>query len=86
MNAFFVYCSDHTGDSGGLIAALLIVGFLQGPLIPAVSAFAAPWFMAEERGRIISIIFMGINVSRTSNEILNQHKQRREHIKLNFDF
>lgn len=54
-----------TGDSGGLIAAILVVGFMQGPLIPAVSAFAAPWFMTEERGRIVSIVFMGINVGKS---------------------
>lgn len=46
------------------MAAILVVGFMQGPLIPAVSSFAAPWFMTEERGRIVSIVFMGVNVGK----------------------
>lgn len=65
LNSFDEYFIDfiqHTGDSAGLIAALLTVGFLQGPLLPAVSSIAAAWYPIEERGRIVSVIFMGINV------------------------
>lgn len=71
-----------TGDASGLIAALLIAGFLQGPLIPAISSFAAPWFPTEERGRVISIIFMGVNVCKKFNKIL--HHQNKNKRKTNF--
>lgn len=54
--------NHHIGDAGGLIFSQVLIGFLQGPLIPAISSFSAGWFPIEERGRMISIIFMGVNV------------------------
>lgn len=51
-----------TADAGGLIATQVLLGILQGPLIPAISSFSAAWFPVEERSRTISVIFMGINV------------------------
>lgn len=51
-----------TAEAGGLIVTQVLLGFLQGPLIPAISSFSAGWFPVEERSRTISIIFMGINV------------------------
>lgn len=59
LNRFFF---NITGEARGLIAALALAGFLHGPLIPAVSSFTSRWFVTEERGRIVSFIFMGLNV------------------------
>lgn len=32
------------GDFYGAIVARIILGFLQGPVFPCLSAFVAPWF------------------------------------------
>lgn len=33
----------HIGDFYGLIAARIMLGILQGPVFPSLSAFVAPW-------------------------------------------
>lgn len=51
-----------TGDATGMIVTRIAYGFLQGPLIPCIASIQIAWFPVEERGRINSIIFTGINV------------------------
>ncbi|XP_055326920.1 sialin-like [Sitodiplosis mosellana] len=49
------------GDSNGLIATRVILGFVQGPTFPCLAAFVVPWYPIEQRGRLLSIGYIGIS-------------------------
>lgn len=73
---FLSFSPNSTGDAAGLIIARVLYGFLQGPLVPSVAYFAIAWFPIEERGRVSSVSFIGINVSEATiylNHLLILH-------------
>lgn len=59
MSAIF-----EAGDAIGLIISRILYGFLQGPLMPCVAYFSVAWFPIEERGRVSSVFYIGVNVSK----------------------
>lgn len=58
----FMYDLLYIGEAYGLIAVRFLIGFLQGPLHPAVSTFAVAWYPMEQRGRYCSVVFIGVSV------------------------
>lgn len=59
-----------TGDVGGLIATRVILGLVQGPMFPCLTAFVVPWYPISERGKLCSIGYVGLSVNNT----INPHK------------
>lgn len=51
-----------TGGAIGLLVTRVLIGLLQGPVLPSVATLSITWFPVEERGRANSIAMMGINV------------------------
>lgn len=51
-----------SGDEYGLIATRVILGLVQGPIFPCLSAFIVPWYPIEERGTLCSMGYIGISV------------------------
>lgn len=58
----FWFYAIFLGDYYGLIATRVILGFVQGPTFPCLSAFVVPWYPVEQRGRLCSIGYIGISV------------------------
>lgn len=56
------FCAIFLGDYYGLIATRVILGLVQGPTFPCLSAFVVPWYPVEQRGRLCSIGYIGISV------------------------
>lgn len=52
-----------SGEEYGLIATRVILGLVQGPIFPCLSAFVVPWYPIEQRGTLCSMGYIGISVA-----------------------
>lgn len=68
-NSLSINNLTNAGDVIGLIVMLVLIGVIDGPVIASIASFASPWYPVEERGRIVSVIFMGVNVSKWYNDL-----------------
>ena len=52
------------GGAPSMIAIRILMGFSQGPIIPAWFALCAAWVPVKERGTIVSVTHGGTTVNR----------------------
>lgn len=58
----YILLAFITGGAIGLLISRVLIGILQGPVLPCIATLSITWFPVEERGRANSITMMGINV------------------------